>query len=87
MFTCFGAVLHPPVIWEENRRENRRGKLFIFRVYLLLGDTANIGEAALGICFPLKAFSSHPMHPVPHLLFSFETRTEDDVFIEALKEV
>jgi len=56
----------PPYNEEINRRRNRRGKLYIFHGYLLLGDTINIGEAALGICFPLKAFSSHPMHPVPH---------------------
>jgi hypothetical protein len=60
-----------PDIQETNRRRNRRGKLFIFRDYLLLGDTVHIGEAALGICFPLKAFSSHPMHPVPHLSFFY----------------
>jgi hypothetical protein len=60
-----------------NRDRNRRGKLFIFRVYLFLGDTVNIGEAALGICFPLKAFSSYPMHPVPHLSMFYMTRTRD----------
>jgi len=32
-----------------------------------MGDNVEIGEAALGICFPLKAHSSYPMHPVPHL--------------------
>jgi hypothetical protein len=32
-----------------------------------LGDIVKkIGEAPLGICFPLKAHSSYPMHPVPH---------------------
>jgi hypothetical protein len=36
-----------------------------------MGDTIYIGEAALGICFPLKAFSSHPMHPVPHFSIEF----------------
>jgi hypothetical protein len=45
------------------------GKVFIFRIYLFLGDNVKIGEAALGICFPLKTYSSHPMHPVPHLSF------------------
>ena len=39
----------------------------MFLVYFELGDNVEIGEAALGICFPLKAHSSYPMHPVPHL--------------------
>jgi hypothetical protein len=43
-----------------------QGKVFIFQVYLFMGDRVEIGEAALGICFPLKAHSSYPMHPVPH---------------------
>jgi hypothetical protein len=51
----------------------QKRKVFIFRFYLLLGDKVNIGEAALGICFPLKAFSSHPMHPVPHLSTFYKT--------------
>jgi hypothetical protein len=36
-----------------------------------MGDNVEIGEAALGICFPLKAHSSYPMHPVPHLSLRF----------------
>jgi hypothetical protein len=51
-----------------------------------LGDTVNIGEAALGICFPLKAFSSHPMHPVPHLSTFYETRTRDVDNNESLED-
>jgi len=70
---------------QVNRRRNRGGKLFIFRVYLFLGDTANIGEAALGICFPLKAFSSHPMHPVPHLSMFLETQIKNVDINESLE--
>jgi len=58
-----------------------------------LGDTVTIGEAALGICFPLKAFSSHPMHPVPHLS-TFDKgkngvwvfRTRKDVLYQKINE-
>ena len=54
------------------QEEAYKGKVFIFPVYLEMGDKVAIGEAALGICFPLKAHSSYPMHPVPHLShFSF----------------
>jgi hypothetical protein len=51
------------------------GKLFILHGYLLLGDTIDIGEAGFRYLLSTKGiFSSHPMHPVPHLsLFFFDT--------------
>ena len=51
-----------------------------------MGDKVNIGEAALGICFPLKAFSAHPMHPVPHLSTFYKTRTRDVDINESLED-
>jgi hypothetical protein len=44
-----------------------KGKVFILSFDFTMGDKVALGEAALGICFPLKAHSSYPMHPVPHL--------------------
>jgi hypothetical protein len=58
-----------PVYLNTQQEKFEKGKVFIFKVYLYSGDKVNIGEAALGICFPLKAHSSYPMHPVPHLSF------------------
>jgi len=45
-----------------------------------MGDQVKIGEAALGICFPLKAHSSYPMHPVPHLSFSIDSEKTESVY-------
>ena len=60
-----------PVVLHNQQEGAYKGKVFILQVYVEMGDNMEIGEAALGICFPLKAYSSYPMHPVPHLSHLF----------------
>jgi len=59
-----------PVVRMNQQKRTYKGKVFILPFYLEMGDKVALGEAALGICFPLKAHSSYPMHPVPHLSYA-----------------
>lgn len=71
---------------KNQQEKNQKGKVFIFRVYLFLGDSVKKGEAALGICFPLKAYSSHPTHPVPHLSFYSNVIWNDEMSLYRKKD-
>jgi hypothetical protein len=42
--------------------------IYLKKIFENGGHSKEVGEAALGICFPLKLHSSYPMHPVPHFL-------------------
>lgn len=55
---------------------NFLGKSIYFPNLFVFGGQCKNREAALGICFPLKAYSSHPMHPVPHLQCFFDADNE-----------
>jgi hypothetical protein len=46
--------------------DERENYLFEKNIWNWGTKSKRIGEAPLGICFPLKVHSSYPMHPVPH---------------------